>query len=168
MFIACTGHRPGKLNDEYDGHGPVSASIRGKMTQIIHKYQPERILTGMALGVDMLWAEVGIVFGIQVVACIPCVGQGSNWPEASRARYNSILLHPNVSQVLVSKEPYRPELMQERNRWMVDHSDLLLAVWDKSRGGTANCVEYAMAKDRPIIYIDVRPIIKIVRRIKDK
>jgi uncharacterized phage-like protein YoqJ len=158
MFIACTGHRPHKLNNEYDGNGPVSSMIRMEMAKVIEKYNPERILTGMALGVDMLWAEAGISAGITVVACIPCKGQDSRWPDTSRARYRSILMDPHVTQVLVSEEPYSAALMQERNRWMVDHSQMLLAVWDRSRGGTANCVEYAMSKDRPIVYIDVRKI----------
>ena len=33
--------------------------------------------------------------------------------------------------------------MQKRNQFMVDHSNLLIAVWDGSSGGTSNCVAYA-------------------------
>ncbi|WP_188052008.1 hypothetical protein [Azospirillum sp. Sh1] len=40
--------------------------------------------------------------------------------------------------------------MNTRNEWMVDHSDRLLALWDGSQGGTANCVRYARGLGRPI------------------
>jgi len=164
MYIACTGHRPGKLNNEFNGNGPISNLIRIEMDEIIDKYKPERILSGMALGVDMLWAEAGISACITVVACIPCKNQDALWPDTSRARYRGILFNPFVTQVLVSDQPYSPKLMQDRNKWMVDKSNLLLAVWDRSRGGTANCVEYAMAMDKPIVYIDLRKIKAVALR----
>jgi hypothetical protein len=37
---------------------------------------------------------------------------------------------------------------------MVDNSDLLIAVWDGSSGGTSNCVSYATIKGKQIIRID--------------
>ena len=36
---------------------------------------------------------------------------------------------------------------------MVDHSDCVIAVWDGSRGGTGNCVEYARKQEKHILYI---------------
>jgi uncharacterized phage-like protein YoqJ len=41
-------------------------------------------------------------------------------------------------------------MLQKRNEWMVDHCDLLIAVWDGSEGGTANCVRYARHHERQI------------------
>jgi nucleoside 2-deoxyribosyltransferase len=59
--------------------------------------------------------------------------------------------------ILVSDGTY-PELgakcMQDRNIWMVDHCDALIAVWDGTSGGTANCVGYAKRVGKPIVYID--------------
>ena len=44
--------------------------------------------------------------------------------------------------------------MQIRNRWMVDNSDLVLAVFDgKKEGGTWNCVKYAKSKNKEIVVI---------------
>lgn len=158
MIIAVTGHRPPKIGNEWDGVGPVSDAIRAELTRIIEKYNPERILSGMALGVDMLWAEVGIAMGVTVVACIPCKDQEKVWRPDSRARYHAILNDPHVTQVLVSQDPYRLDLMDLRNRWMVDNSHLLVSVWDGSRGGTANCVEYANQVKRPILAVDLKKI----------
>jgi uncharacterized phage-like protein YoqJ len=44
--------------------------------------------------------------------------------------------------------------MQDRNIWMVDHCDALIAVWDGTSGGTANCVRYAQKVGKPIVFID--------------
>lgn len=154
QVIACTGHRPNKLNNEYDGRGPLSNAIKHFMRKVIHTYSPVTIISGMALGADQLWAEVGVEMGVQVIAAVPFPGQEKVWPQKSQDRYWSILDHPAVQTHYVSQSPYRPELMHLRNQWMVDSCTLLLAVWNMSKGGTANCVRYARMRSVPIIYID--------------
>ena len=46
--------------------------------------------------------------------------------------------------------------LQKRNEWMVDHCDILIAVWDGTSGGTANCVNYAQSVNKEKIFIDPR------------
>jgi uncharacterized phage-like protein YoqJ len=46
--------------------------------------------------------------------------------------------------------------MQIRNEWMVDRADQVIAIWDGTSGGTANCVEYATKMNKPILRIDPR------------
>ena len=44
--------------------------------------------------------------------------------------------------------------MQKRNRYMVDKSDIILAIWNGEKsGGTWNTIEYAQKKGKKIIYI---------------
>jgi hypothetical protein len=42
-------------------------------------------------------------------------------------------------------------------RYVVDHCDVLIAVWDgkpsASRGGTAEIVRYALQQDRPVLRV---------------
>lgn len=146
MVIAATGHRPHKLNNEYDGVGPHSDYLREEFHKVLTHYSPRKIISGMALGVDMLWAETALQRGISVIAAIPFVGQESRWPQSSADRYRKILLHPLCSYKIISSGGYSPKKMQIRNEWMVDNCDLLVAVWDGSPGGTANCVNYAPAE----------------------
>lgn len=160
MIIAVTGHRPPKLGNEWDGIGPISDTLRETFNTILDTYKPERILSGMALGVDMLWAETGIEKSIPVTACIPCKGQSTVWRPDSRERYETILAHPCVTRNLLNPLPYHPGLMHSRNIWMIDHSDMLVAVWDGSRGGTSHCVTYAKSKDTPIVQVDIKKIIR--------
>jgi uncharacterized phage-like protein YoqJ len=159
--IAVTGHRPDKLGNEWDGVGPISDSIRQQLFQALSVHIDDPCdktvigISGMALGVDMIWAECLIYRKVPFVAAIPCAGQASRWPASSKRRYFDIVEHPLCTKHFVSTEPYRPELMQARNEWMVDNCDLLLAAWDGSPGGTANCVRYAKKFGAEIVKIKI-------------
>jgi uncharacterized phage-like protein YoqJ len=48
--------------------------------------------------------------------------------------------------------------MQIRNEWMVDRCDKLIAVWDGSKGGTGNCVDYAKSVNKDIFRIDLNTL----------
>ena len=49
---------------------------------------------------------------------------------------------------------YTPDCMDKRNRYMVDHADYILAVWNGCPSGTGNTVRYAHKKGRSIIVIN--------------
>ena len=51
---------------------------------------------------------------------------------------------------------YSKELMQKRNKYMVDKSNAVVSVWNGSPGGTGNCVKYAMSLGRSVF--NFRPI----------
>lgn len=61
------------------------------------------------------------------------------------------LMQRAAQVVIVSSGGYGVEKMQVRNEWMVDHCDLLVALWDGSSGGTGNCVRYARRVGRPTV-----------------
>ncbi len=160
MKLAITGHRPHKLNNEYDLYGPVSTFLKEELTKILRALKPEEILTGMALGVDQLFALIAINEGIKVHASIPCANHESRWPRKSRELYHKILKDDLVQVYMVDDGPYAPWKMQKRNQYMVDKCDKLIAVWDGSSGGTANCIKYAQEVGRDILFIDPSEVIK--------
>jgi uncharacterized phage-like protein YoqJ len=51
------------------------------------------------------------------------------------------------TQLYVSPPNFAVYKMQVRNEWMVNHANILLALWDGSTGGTYNCIQYAMKKN---------------------
>jgi uncharacterized phage-like protein YoqJ len=155
LIAAATGHRPHKIGREYDLKGPNTEFIKAAMYNWLDENKPEKIISGMALGVDQIWAICGIRRNIPVIAAIPCANHSSKWPKKSQELYEMILGLRGVSTHFVSSEPYSIFSMQERNRWMVDNSDILVAVWDGSKGGTANCVEYAKEAGKEIFRIDI-------------
>ena len=106
-----------------------SLSFMAYMTDLIlikaRQYGKVRCITGMALGVDQLFAIAAL-----------------NAKEQCEDIYNKIL--SGCDEVyLVHNGPYNNTCMQERNEYMVDLANELIAVWDGKSGGTANCIRYA-------------------------
>jgi len=48
--------------------------------------------------------------------------------------------------------------MQKRNEYMVDNADIVIAVWDGTKGGTCNCVRYAKKLGKDIVIINPKEI----------
>ena len=54
----------------------------------------------------------------------------------------------------VLQECYTPDCMHRRNRYMVEKSSLVIAVYDGSDGGTRRTLEYAIREKVPFVDID--------------
>jgi len=158
MIIAVTGHRPDKLGKEYDMKGRFSTKIYKKLVSIVETNKPHLMISGMALGVDMIWANVAINKHIPFIAAVPCYNQHSRWPEKSQRIYARIINDPLCCLKYVTEKEYTPSCMQIRNKWMVDNSDVLVAIWDGSIGGTANCVKYAESVGRYVMKINPKEL----------
>jgi len=154
MIIAFTGHRPDKLGG-YKLPNPTYIKVCKDIDWLLRELDPEKVITGMALGVDQWAANIAHKLGIPYLAAIPFEGQELAWPEASQKTYR-LLRRLASEEVIVSAGKYSPDKMQVRNIWMVDHCDALIAVWDGTKGGTGNCVEYAKSINKQIYYIDPR------------
>ena len=70
-----------------------------------------------------------------------------------RKRYRAILARCDV-ETMVQQE-YTPGCMQRRNRYMVDHAALLIAVSDGAPGGTRNTILYALRQGLNIADIPI-------------
>lgn len=175
IFLSATGHRPEKLapnKEAYNLNAPVNIEI-GKLMRryILNKagYDPATntfktdekivIITGMALGVDTVWAKVALRLKKQrptkfcLECAIPCRSHGEKWNKASRDIYQSIL--DEADQVtIVSEGEYKPYMMQKRNEYMVNASEEVFAVWDGSKSGTGNCVNYALKKEKAVYLVE--------------
>lgn len=143
MRLAATGHRPDKLG----GYSPEAAT----RLQAFARYQlsmlaPRRVISGVALGWDTAIALAALDLGLELVCAVPFVGQESRWPLESQRVYRSILARADAVEVICSGG-YSSHKMQLRNMAMVGACDLLLACWDGSPGGTANCLSYAESVD---------------------
>ena len=154
MKIAITGHRPNKLGNDYDLTSPLIGRIQMTLRAIISEYMPDYMISGMALGIDTLWAKLAIEYKTPLIAAIPCLEHDNKWFTKSKLIYKEILDNPLTTKILTSNTCYTPNCMQVRNIWMVDNCDLLIAVWDGTSGGTKNCIDYAKSINRQIIYIN--------------
>lgn len=147
MILAATGHRPDKL-------GGYGYDVLNKLTYLAEKYldevDPDKIISGMALGWDMAWANAGIRLGYPVIAAVPFEGQERMWRNESKKDYFKLL--DQCSEIIYVSDPgYAVWKMQKRNEWMVDNCDIVVALWNGTQGGTANCIKYANKVNKPIV-----------------
>ena len=140
--------------------GPVSTALRSALCDILLAGRPDEVVSGMALGFDMIWAEEALELEIPVTAAIPFEGQERTWPRASQARYHEILAHPLVTEMICAPGGATSvnHKFDHRNRIMCDRakasmSGRLIAGWDGTGGGTRNTVLYARDIELPIIRV---------------
>jgi uncharacterized phage-like protein YoqJ len=150
-----TGHRPNKLYG-YDKYDDDNVTIRNiLMEQIIYcieNYNAKYFISGMALGTDMWAAEIVIELrksypDIKLVAAIPFIDHKESLLPESQIEWQKIIDEANLIHY-VNKGKYNSICLQKRNEWMVDNSIGQIAVWDGSKGGTYNCVQYAKKMDK--------------------
>ena len=118
----------------------------------------EHFLCGMAEGCDLYFCEIMLALRekyphITLEAALPCPSQSEHWSEASQARYRSLLERCDY-ETMVS-QTYSSGCMQRRNRYMVDHSSLLIAVHDGLPGGTRSTIEYAISRGVSVVDIPI-------------
>lgn len=147
MIVCGTGHRPDKLGGYDEENFERLVNFLKKRLDIT---RPDKIISGMALGFDMALATASIELDIPLIAAIPFVGQELRWNWRYQQRYN-IILENVVEKHIICEGDYDPYMFQLRNEWMVDNSDIVLALWNGSNGGTANCVKYAIMQNKPVI-----------------
>jgi uncharacterized phage-like protein YoqJ len=140
-IVAGTGHRPDKLGG-FDAH--TSQRLFDMAQATLKHFQPTAVISGMALGWNWALAEGALALGIPLIAAVPFAGQEKRWQPAAQARYHQILTQACVE--IVSPGGYSTRAMQVRNIWMVNRCHLLLALWNGTSGGTANCLDYANAE----------------------
>ncbi len=161
--ITCcfTGHRPQSLPWGTREQDPRCLELKLELAarlEGIYEAGFRRFLCGMALGCDMYFAEAVLALrdshpDVALEAVIPCGSQPDRWNLAQRQRYNSLL--DRCDRVTVLQIHYTPDCMQRRNRYMVEHSSLLLACYNGYPGGTQSTLLYAQRQGLQTIVIEI-------------
>ena len=68
----------------------------------------------------------------------------SKWDFSEKTKFNRILRKADIVKEI--NDHYFPGCYQVRNQWMVDRSNLVIAVFNGKRGGTKNTIDYADGK----------------------
>lgn len=143
LIIAATGHRPDKLLAVVPrGHYPrLMPELTNLATLALKRFRPSEVISGMALGWDTAVALAAVKLDIPFTAACPFRGQESTWPGRDQIVYRDLLT--KATRVVFVCNHRLNIAFQERNEWMVDRANLMLALHDGSPGGTNNCLEYA-------------------------
>ena len=156
-----TGHRPTKLPWRYNETDPRCLVLKQRIADAVETAYEEgyrHFLCGMAMGCDLYFCEAVLDLrrrhdDVTLEAAIPCATQANTWPAAQRERYRCLLNQCDY-ETMVSTE-YSPSCMQRRDRYMVDHSSLLIAAFDGSAGGTRYTVEYALRRQISVVDLSI-------------
>ena len=92
---------------------------------------------------------------VRLICACPFDGSERYWSAAWQERYRKILAAADHVRVICAA--YTPACFHLRNRWMVDHSARVIAVFDGGSGGTKNTIDYARRTDVPVVTIAVGP-----------
>lgn len=160
---ACcfTGHRPQNLplcfNEADEGCVKLKAALKAEIIRMIEENSVTDFISGMAIGVDTYAAEMVLELKEQypqlwLECALPCENQAAKWKEADRDRYFDIISRCDKETLLQTR--YTPDCMQKRNKYMVDKSDYVIAVWDGTGSGTGNTVRYAQTKGKDVVILN--------------
>ena len=158
----CTGHRPKGFPFQYGidtkKHNAYLQALKEKTELAITEYGITRFISGMAIGVDLDFAETVLKlknkYPITFECAIPCPNQTLKWKDTDKIRYEYILNNADIINI-ISKQ-YTSECMLKRNRYMVDKSELVIAVFNGiEKGGTWYTINYAIKTNTVIELIDL-------------
>ncbi len=147
-----TGHRPSKMNMTENETNPLlekaidDAIAEGYVT----------FITGMAEGTDIWAAEIVlhrklVNKDIHLICALPHPGFESRRSMVEKKRFNNIIA--NAGLVKMVNEHYFTGCYQVRNEWMVDRSNFVIAVWNGSKSGTKNTIDYAKRKGVKVVNV---------------
>lgn len=157
---AFTGHRSMRFSFGFDEEDERCLHLKLAIAQEIRKLIESGVslfYTGMDRGADQWAAEIVLNMkwqypNVQLIAVLPCETQANKWSAEQRERYFDMLAM--CDDVMTLRAHYTPKCMLERNRYMVDQAEYLMAVYDGNpKGDTAYTIRYAHEKNRQIIII---------------
>lgn len=136
-----TGHRPEKLPWREDEGDPRCLELKARLAGVVeaaYEKGMRHFLCGMARGADFYCCEAALALrerrpGVTVEAVIPCEEQAARWRERDRERWFSLVERCDNETML--QHHYDRGCMLRRNRYLVDHSAMLIAVYDGMLGG---------------------------------
>lgn len=154
-----TGHRPAKLPWGMDERDPRCLALKRSIlreAEALYRRGVRRFISGMALGCDLYFAEAVLAlrerYPLTLECALPFPGQAERWREDCRRRWQTIVDACDVETVV--QDHYDKGCMLRRDRYMVDHSSIVLAVFDESPGGTMYTLNYAVRRRREVLLLD--------------
>lgn len=142
-----TGHRPEKLDISIE---ELEARLKTAIDEAV-KDGFTTFITGMAPGTDLIAGKAVLDLNnpdIKLICAVPFPKHiqplSDDWKEIYRC------LLENATEVHYVSDEYSRQCFQLRDEWMVDRSDMVIAVYNGTRGGTRNTILYANKKGVPV------------------
>ena len=163
-ICCCTGHRPnGFTFDYFKDEEKRNAYLTALQSKIVFAVEQgaTQFISGMSLGVDLDFAEIILKlkakFPITLECAMPYPDYFVRWSFEDEKRNYEIL--KSADKVTLVSDRYFNGCLFKRNRYMVDKSDLVIAVFNgEKKGGTFYTLSYAEKQGKHIQIIDLREL----------
>ena len=147
--VAVTGHRI--LQKDFD-----KEKLKEVFNTLINNGF-DTFLIGMALGFDTLCFKLltelkSSYKHIKLIAVVPCKNQDRAFSIKQKEEYKKMI--SSADEVIILNEDYITGCMQQRNRFLVDNSSILIAYLKTNKGGTYYTVNYARKEEKEILILD--------------
>ena len=163
-ICCCTGHRPNGFPFDYfkdkEKRNAYLTALQSKIGLAIEQGATQ-FISGMSLGVDLDFAEIILKlkakFPITLECAMPYPDYSVRWSFEDEKRNYEIL--KSADKVTLVSDRYFNGCLFKRNRYMVDKSDLVIAVFNgEKKGGTFYTLSYAEKQGKIIEIIDLREL----------
>src|SRR5712691_5873448 len=163
LRIGISGHQ--QIGDE-----ATIEFVSQQLRELLSKFQRLRgeqgqnvvVYSALAIGTDRLFVKTALRLGIPVEVVIPCSQYAGIYESAEiRKEYHDLLSRCQQVHELPFLECSEDAYLAA-GHWIVDHSDLIILVWNGypagGKGGTADIACYARLVRCPFIHINSRLI----------
>lgn len=150
--VCFTGHRPENLDlSERAVKKALQKEILVAIEEGMHVF-----ICGMSRGVDIWAAEIILKLrkknpDIKLICAIPFKGFESRWTNEWKAKYYNILDNADLIRYICPEFSY--SAYHIRNKWMIDHSKKVIAVYNGTESGTQSTIMYAEKKGVNVINV---------------
>lgn len=142
-FASVTGHR-------YIVDNLINRKAVNYLINLAIENEIEKFLVGMSRGADFLFADVLSERKLSWIAVIPCRDQTNLWNEYDRSHHQSLM--EKADNVIILSNEYRQGVMHYRNKYMVNKSEMLLAIYDGSKkGGTYHTFNLMIKNHKKVV-----------------
>ena len=157
-----TGHRPQSLPWKYNESGEEFEKFKLTLkNKIINSIQEGYLhfISGMAMGLDLIAAEIILELkdnypSISLECAIPCKNQTFRWSPSYRQRYKNVVNQADKIS-MISDTYYTSGCMEKRNKYMVDNSNKIIALYLNIPGGTKQTLDYALEQGLKVDIINL-------------
>ena len=178
LSVGITGHRsealdpaavaslPSRISEVLATLGASAIALSEREKSYFAPGAPSlRFISAIADGADQIAADSALSLGWELQAILPFRRddyRGSLADPESRERFDALIGRASRVLELPGGTPGNVEAYVMAGRATVAHCDILIAVWDglppRGRGGTAEVVQMAVARGRPVIHIVPDPV----------
>lgn len=153
--IAITGHRPDSFLQSHYSLETIKRLAEDTIFVLKKQYDGNLMFNvGGAIGTDQWAADACIALNIKYKIYLPFTPevQSKFWSEEHKSVLRDQIMKANGLEIVDPTGKYHVSKYQERNKRMVDDANFVLAFWvGKRKGGTYNCIKYAL-KQSKLVY----------------